>query len=110
MGERDHDQIFMFMRGVRRPFDRDGGMQTPLPGVELCQALGRRRGALVGDVVSDACKRIDGGDVRAHRPRQQPRRHGKILVMRPRQRLACRVRAREHLGPVGHWGILVRYA
>jgi hypothetical protein len=30
--------------------------------------------------------------------------------VRPRQRLACRVRAREHLRAVGHRGILVRYA
>ena len=61
----------------------------------------RRRGAFVGDVVGDARERIDRRDVRTHRRGQQPRRHRKILVMRPRQRLACRVRARKRLGPGG---------
>jgi len=88
----------------------DGRVEAPLPGIELRQAFGRRRRTLVRDVVGHARERVDRGDVGTHRRRQQPRRHGKILVMRPRQRLACRVRAREHLGPVGHWGILVRYA
>ena len=46
------------------------------------QSLGSAACALVGEVVGDAGERVDRGDVRAHRRRQQPRRDGEVLVVR----------------------------
>ena len=62
---------------------------------KLFLPFGRRRAALVGDVVRDARERIHRRDVRPHRRGQQARRDGKVFVVRSRQRLARRVRARQ---------------
>ena len=110
MRQRGDDEVLVLVRRAFGVLHGDGRMQPPLPGVQLRQAIGRRRGSLVGDVVGNAGERVYGGNVGAHRRRQQLRRHRKILVMRPRQRLARRVRTRKRLGPEGHDGILVRYA
>ena len=95
MRERDDDQILVLVGRLGRSFDRHGRVQPPLPRVEPREPIGGGRRSLVGDVVRDARERVDRRHVRAHRRRQQPRRHGKILVMRPGQRLARRVGARE---------------
>jgi hypothetical protein len=102
--ERDDDQILVIGRFRRRSLGRQRAMKAAPPGIEPRLALGGRQRALVGDVVGDPRERIDGCDVRPHLARQQARRHGKILVMRSGQRLACRVGARESRS---HRGILV---
>ena len=100
MGERDDNQILVRMRrGVATGFDGDRRVQPALPRVELRQALGGRRRC-----PRRRCRRPRARTRRPPRraaasPRQQPRRDRKILVMRPRQRLARRVGARERLGP-----------
>ena len=102
MGERDQNQILMHMRRAFHSFDGDSRMQPPLPRVELREPLGGRRRAFVSNVVGDAGEGVDGGDVRAHRRRQQARRDRKILVVRAGHGLARGVGARQRLGPVGH--------
>ena len=56
-------------------------LQALSPVVEQRQAIGRRAVALVGEVVGRTGECVDGGDVRAHRGREQERRDGKILVV-----------------------------
>jgi len=49
----------------------------------------------IGNVVGHPGKGVDGGDVRPHRGRQQPRRHRKVLVVRLCEGLASGVRGGE---------------
>jgi hypothetical protein len=71
-----------------------GTMDPILPQPKLLSSFGRPRASLVGDVVRHAGERVNGRDVRPHRRRQQVRRDREIFVVRPRERLARRIRAR----------------
>ena len=106
MAERDRDQRIAI--GVRADAGIPGipvrtvtcrAMNPILPQSQLFLTRGRRRGAFVGDVVGKTGKRVDGGNVRTHRRRQQPRRDGEILVMRSRERFAGCVGAGKRIGP-----------
>ncbi len=110
MSERDDNQILVGMRRIAGSLDGGGLVQPTFPRLEPCQTIGRRRGTLVRDVVGHARVGVHRGNVRTHAGRQQPRCHGKVLVVRTRQRLARGVGARQRLGPEGHCRILVRYA
>ena len=110
IGDYDSCSWMVTGEGRFRPLDGDGRVQAPLPGRELRQTFGRRRRAFVREIVGDTGVGVDRRDVRTHRLRQQPRRHRKILVVRPGHGLACGVGARQHVGAVGHCQILVRNA
>ena len=107
MAERGGNQL-VAMR--RRPLDLfgDRAVETVLPCLQPRPAIGGRRRALIGDIIRYACERVDRRNMWPHGHWQQARRHRKIFGMRPRQRLARAVRARERLGPVWHRGILRR--
>ena len=94
--ERDDNQILVRIGGGARrvPYRRRRACSR------RCQASSRARRSSAGAVPRRRCRRRPARTRRWQRraaasPRQQARRHGKILVMRSRQRLACRVRARE---------------
>jgi hypothetical protein len=78
-------------------------VQAVRPVVQEAQALLDRARALVGEIVRGARERVDGGDVRPHRARQEQRRHGKVLVVLAREpgaggvrRLEPRVAVNDH--------------
>ena len=94
---------------IERPDVRLAGgraMKPILPRAQPRLPLLRRRVSFVGEIIGDARERIDRRHVRAHRRRQQPRRHRKIFVMRPRQLRAGGVAARHGLRSIGHGQIL----
>jgi hypothetical protein len=81
MRDRREDQVapINFVHLVRRLnvgsggwLGSDGQVQTALPRGQVPLALAWRRGAFVRDVVGHAGKRVQGGHVRPHRPRQEP--------------------------------------
>jgi hypothetical protein len=59
-----------------------GALESPLELVETRQALGRRRDALVGDVVAEPRERIHRGEIVAQPARQEPGPDREVLVMR----------------------------
>jgi hypothetical protein len=96
MADRERDQL---VAAGRLPIiDTPGfgsAMDPILPQTKLLPTFGRPRTSLVRDVVRHAREGVHRGDVRPHRPGQQARRDGKILVMGARERLAHRIRARQ---------------
>ena len=79
-------------------------MQPILPLCEVRLPLVCGQGAFVGKIIRHTREGIDGGDMRPHRPRQEPRRDGKILVVRARHGFARVVGTVERA--VIHRGIL----
>src|SRR6266700_3060281 len=65
------------------------------PIFEQAVALLGRPLILIGEIVRRSRERVDRGDVRPPGFRQQKRRYGKVLVVRPRDTLAIRVGVRE---------------
>ena len=58
--------------GLGRWPGSDGEVQAALPRGQVALAFAGRRRAFVSDVVGHAGKRVEGGHVRPHRPRQEP--------------------------------------
>ena len=58
-------------------------------------SLGGRPVSLVGEVVGLPRERVDGRNVRSHASRQQPGRHGEVLVVGRGKTLALGIRRAE---------------
>src|SRR5688572_14440293 len=68
-----------------------GGVKSRFPGVEKVERV-LLVGDLIAEIVGDATVSVDAVEMRAQALGQKPGGDGKILVVRPRQALAPRLR------------------